>query len=198
MDILTSMAKRHSFYDINDKLPTEKEQVIDIIKKCLELYPCSFNAQSARLMLLFGTKHRQFWSLVENDLLKNALQDKTEAIRKRIASFAKGYGSILFFDDKDIVKDLALKMPLYAENFVNWANQSNAILQYMIWTTLANHNIGASLQHYNPLINKNVQQAYDLPQNWELIAQMPFGGISSIPQPHTFENIEDKLIIKGN
>lgn len=195
MDILTLMAKRHSFYDINNNLPIEKDKIIEIIKKCLEIYPSSFNTQSARLMLLWGPEHQNFWSLVEKDLLKIAPIDKNETIKKRISSFAKGRGTILFFDDKDIVKGLEKKMPLYAENFNNWSNQGNAILQYMIWTALANHSIGASMQHYNPLINTSVQQAYKLPQNWELVAQMPFGGIENMPQPHSFENIEEKLMV---
>lgn len=189
------MAKRHSFYDINNNLPIEKDKIIEIIKKCLEIYPSSFNTQSARLMLLWGPEHQNFWSLVEKDLLKIAPIDKNETIKKRISSFAKGRGTILFFDDKDIVKGLEKKMPLYAENFNNWSNQGNAILQYMIWTALANHSIGASMQHYNPLINTSVQQAYKLPQNWELVAQMPFGGIENMPQPHSFENIEEKLMV---
>lgn len=196
-DILELFSKRHSFYDINANLPAKKEHITDIIKKCLELYPSSFNTQGARLMLLFDNKHREFWELVEKELLKNAPKDKTESIKKRIESFMNGYGTILFFDDKDIVQQLEKKMPLYAENFGNWANQSNAILQFMIWSALADNNIGASMQHYNPLIDNVVKKTFNVPENWEFIAQMPFGGIAQAPAPHIFENIESKLIIKS-
>ena len=194
--ILELFSKRHSFYDINNTVIPDKKHITNIIKRCLELYPSSFNTQSARLMLLFDGEHQKFWNLVKDELLKNSPKDKAEAIKQRIASFAKGYGTILFFDDTNVVRELEKKMPLYAENFKNWSNQSNAILQFMIWSAFADNNIGASMQHYNPLIDNAMQKAFDIPKNWEFVAQMPFGGIEISPMPHTFENIEEKLIIR--
>lgn len=47
--------------------------------------------------------------------------------------------------------------------------------QHSVWTALANANIGASLQHYNPLIDQEVAQTWDIPASWKLRAQMPFG-----------------------
>ena len=88
------------------------------------------------------------------------------------------------------------RFPLYAENFSNWSYQASAILQFMIWTSLADNSIGANLQHYNPVIDNEVKVAFDVPDSWELVAQMPFGGISQTPLPHSFENIEQKLIIR--
>jgi len=31
------------------------------------------------------------------------------------------------------------------------------------------------LQHYNPLIDDEVRKAWNLPGDWKLVAQMPFG-----------------------
>ena len=45
-------------------------------------------------------------------------------------------------------------MPSYADNFANWAVQTNAMHQYAIWTALSSKGIGASLQHYNPLVDQ--------------------------------------------
>ncbi|WP_235899137.1 hypothetical protein [Suipraeoptans intestinalis] len=36
--------------------------------------------------------------------------------------------------------------------------------------------IGASLQHYNPVIDDMVRERYKLPKTYRLVAQMPFGG----------------------
>ena len=110
--VLDHFAKRHSFYDIDNHLPIRENDVIQIIKHSLELYPSSFNTQGARLMLLFGKEHQRFWKLVENKLIESSPSDKTEAIKKRITSFARGNGSILFFDDREIVKKMKEKMPL--------------------------------------------------------------------------------------
>ena len=38
-----------------------------------------------------------------------------------------------------------------------------------------NTGMGASLQHYNPLIDDEVRKAWNLPGDWKLVAQMPFG-----------------------
>ena len=57
-------------------------------------------------------------------------------------------------------------------------------LQFMIWSALANQNIGANLQHYNPIIDEKVKTEFNIPDTWELVAQMPFGGITIEPTPH--------------
>ena len=129
-------------------------------------------------------------------MLKTAPPEKSNAIRKRISSFAQAHGSLLFFDDMDIISNLKEKMPLYAENFANWASQSNAMLQVMIWIALAQQKIGANLQHYNPLIDDEVHNTFETPDSWKLVAQMPFGGVTTQPLPHYFEDIEAKFVIK--
>ena len=47
--------------------------------------------------------------------------------------------------------------------------------QFVIWTMLEDAGMGASLQHYNPLVVDEVRAAWNLPLHWKLIAQMPFG-----------------------
>ena len=47
--------------------------------------------------------------------------------------------------------------------------------QLAVWTMLEDAGFGASLQHYNPLIDKEVRERWDLPAAWRLFAQMPFG-----------------------
>jgi predicted oxidoreductase (fatty acid repression mutant protein) len=44
-----------------------------------------------------------------------------------------------------------------------------------VWTALAEAGIGASLQHYAPLIDAEVARTWDVPLSWKLRAQMPFG-----------------------
>lgn len=186
-------AKRHSFYEINQNIPCSKDDITEMIFKALELYPSPFNSQSSRLLVLYQDTHKNFWNLVEKELLNVSAEDKKEAIKKRITSFSAGFGTILYFVDMNIIHSQEKAMPLYAENFKNWAMQSSAMLQFMIWSAFANSNIGASLQHYNPLINQMVEKAFNIDKNWELVAQMPFGGIKNVPQPHVVENLSQKI-----
>lgn len=52
-----------------------------------------------------------------------------------------------------------------------WYAQNN------IWTALSQANIGANLQHYNPLIDDKIKELFSIPDTWKLTAQMPFGSI---------------------
>jgi predicted oxidoreductase (fatty acid repression mutant protein) len=67
------------------------------------------------------------------------------------------------------------KFPLYADNFPVWAAHSDAMLQFVLWTALEAEGLGANLQHYNPIIDSKVQEAWKTPSNWRLSAQLVFG-----------------------
>ena len=56
-----------------------------------------------------------------------------------------------------------------------WAEQTDAMHQLAVWTMLEDAGMGASLQHYNPLIDDEVRKVWNLSDDWKLIAQMPFG-----------------------
>ncbi|WP_113860204.1 nitroreductase family protein [Bifidobacterium aemilianum] len=69
--------------------------------------------------------------------------------------------------------------PAYAENFPIWAQQANGMLQLSVWTALSEEGLGASIQHYNPLIDAEVRETFSIPESWQLLAEMPFGDIVS-------------------
>ena len=64
-----------------------------------------------------------------------------------------------------------------------------------IWQALAENEIGASLQHYNELIEDDVKKMLSLPDNWKILAQMPFGSIEKSPAEKTFLPLENRLMI---
>ena len=82
---------------------------------------------------------------------------------------------------------------LYADNFPIWAQQSNGMLQINIWSALRELGIGANLQHYNPVIDEKVKALFNIPEYYQLIAQMPFGGIDTLPDEK--ENINKRVTI---
>lgn len=195
-DILELFAKRHSFYELNNHISLSDKEIEQLIQKTLQLYPSPFNSQSARIVLLLKDNHLKLWDIVLQKLSILTPENKLPALSEKISKFSHAYGTILFYIDKNVVQSLKDKFPLYAENFSNWSYQANAILQFMIWTTLADTSIGANLQHYNPVIDNDIKVAFDIPDNWELVAQMPFGGIVSTPKAHTVEDIKKSFIIK--
>ena len=111
--------------------------------------------------------------------------------------FKAAAGSVLFFEDQDVVKKLQNQFPTYANNFPVWAEHTDAMHQYAIWTTLAEAGIGANLQHYNPLIDQAVAAEWNIPASWTLRAEMVFGGIAAEAGEKAFAPVEDRLKVFG-
>ena len=96
-----------------------------------------------------------------------------------------------------MVKGLQAQFPSYADNFPIWAEHTNAMHQYAIWTTLAAAGIGANLQHYNPLIDAAVAKEWNIPASWTLRAQMVFGGIAAPAGEKAFAPVEERFRVFG-
>ena len=169
--------------------------MIDTISACVKHCPTAFNVQSARVAILFDKFHTNFWKMVWLNLKEVTPDERIESAKSKIDSFIDAYGTILFFEDKNALKKLKKQYPLYKKNMHDWVMQANGMLQYMVWQTLAENEEGASLQHYNELIKKQVNIMFDLPRNWEIVAQMPWGSIEKTPYQKTFLPIEDRVKI---
>lgn len=189
MSMIQSLEKRRSYYQINRNLPVSEEEVLNIVKKVTELTPDAFNMKSARVVVVMGEKQVQLW---------NHVYDAFGGIidRNKINQFQNGYGTVLYFIDEEVIKSHQEQFTLYADNFPVWANQANGMLQSNIWTAFREVGVGASLQHYNPVINEAVSSHFELPRTWKLIAQMPFGGIEAEPDQKEKEDINKRVIIK--
>lgn len=171
------MKKRRTIYHLGNQLPISEDRVTAIIKEAVKESPTAFNSQTSRVVILFGEQHQKLWDIVKNTLKKLVPAEAFSATEAKINSFAAGAGSILYFEDTDIVKGLQEQFPLYAENFPVWSEQASGMAQLSVWTALAEENVGASLQHYNPIIDDEVHATWDLPKTWKLRAQMVFGSI---------------------
>ncbi len=167
--------KRRSQYALGKTLPISQNDTASLIKHAVREAPSAFNAQSARAVILYGAESQKFWDLTRDELRKIVPAEAFAGTEKKIESFAAGAGTVLFFVDSDVVKGLQEQFPLYAENFPVWGEQSNGMAQFAVWTALADAGIGASLQHYNPLVNEAVREHWGIPASWTLRAQMPFG-----------------------
>ena len=194
-DLLEILNKRRSIYNLGKDIPVSEDVVVNLIKKAIEIAPTAFNSQSARLVILIKESHLKFWNIVLDTLKKIVPENKFDNTQKRILSFANGYGTILFFEDMNIVHELENKYPEYAKNMSIWAEQSNGMLQYMVWSLLANENIGANLQHYNPIVDEDVKKEFNINSSWKLIAQMPFGNILKPADKKSVIDINQRLKI---
>ncbi|CAD2218198.1 Nitroreductase family, putative [Angomonas deanei] len=196
---IANLEKRRSIYALNDKLPVTKKEVAEIIQHAVRQAPSCFNSQSSRIVILFGEEHDSVWKTVIEGMKRvgvsgDALKASVEKVN---GCFASGAGTVLFFEDQQCVRDLQKQFPSYAANFPVFSEHGSAIAQYAVWSTLAQGKIGASLQHYNELIQEDLKKQHDLPADWKLIAQMPFGGIVAPAGERTFVPDEGRFIVKG-
>lgn len=188
MNMIQSLEKRRSYYNIQNNLSVSNEEVEKVIKQATELVPDAFNMKSARVVTLFGEHHEKLWNTVYEVFDGNVPEEK-------IDSFRSGAGTILFFYDGKTVDTMKSEFPPYAQHFTNWANQANGMLQISVWTALRELGIGASLQHYNPVIDQKVKELFDIPEEYVLLSQMPFGAIGMEPEAKEKENVENRVRI---
>lgn len=171
-----ALKHRRTYYSITNQSPVSDEEIEKIVNFAVTHVPSAFNSQSTRVVLLLGENHKKLWQIVKEALRKIVPPEAFVNAEAKIEnSLACGYGTILFFEDQNVVKALQEAYPLYQDSFPGWAMQTSAMHQLAIWTMLEDVGLGASLQHYNPLIDEEVRHTWQLPQSWHLIAEMPFG-----------------------
>ena len=167
---------RRSVYALGKNLPISEQEVLEIIDNAVKYAPSAFNSQTAHAVVLLGENHQKLWDITFGELEKFLPTEEAKAATKgKIDSFAEAYGTILFFEDHDVVKGLQEQFPSYADNFPIWSEQSTGIASFTVWNALAEAGVGANIQHYNPVIDKKVAAEWDIPANLVLRAQMPFG-----------------------
>ncbi|MDF2565738.1 MAG: nitroreductase, partial [Massilibacillus sp.] len=170
-----AILNRRTIYSIDNNVTVAQETIISTIEHLTREVPSSFNNQSARVVVLFGKHHDKVWNIVMETLRKLVPPENFPTTEAKVNGFAAGYGTVLYFDDTAVTNEFAEKFPSYSENFPIWANQSNGMLQFAIWTALSDLGLGVNLQHYNPIIDNEVKAVFNIPDSWKLIAQMPFG-----------------------
>ena len=193
MSFLGHIKQRRTIYAVGKSVALTPEQIESVIKEAVNHSPSAFNSQTSRIVTLFGDSHLQFWNIVRETLRKIVPDAAFEGTNAKINSFAAGYGTVLFYEDQDVVKSLQEQFALYADNFPVWSEHSSAIAQFSVWTALSEHNIGASLQHYNPIVDAEIAEIFDIPANWKLRAQLVFGSIEAPAGEKTFMAEADRF-----
>lgn len=182
---IEAVANRHSYYLLGNSIKISNAEILSAIDALLLSVPSPFNIQSARLVVLLGDQHTALWDIVESTLKPLVDAEQFKATQHKLHNaFRAGYGTILFYEDEEKLDELRKIAPKYAEHVSSWSEQSSGMLQFAIWTALEDMGLGASLQHYNPLIDDAVRRCWLIDKSWRLIAQMPFGSPEHMPEPH--------------
>ncbi|WP_195574469.1 nitroreductase family protein [Paenibacillus sp. 1001270B_150601_E10] len=190
---LETIKARRTIYGIGKEAVVSDQTIQSIIEEAIQHTPSAFNSQSARVVVLFGEHHDKLWDITTETLRKIVPQDSFEPTQQRMNGFKNGYATVLFFEDMAVVESLQQQFEAYKDNFPTWSQQSNGMLQLVIWTALEAEGLGANLQHYNPLIDDEVKQQWSIPATWKLIAQMPFGKKTVEPNEKEFKSVAEKV-----
>lgn len=195
---VSAISARRSQYALTDAAALSDSEIVDLIRSVAGEVPSAFNAQPQRAVVLFGEDHHRLWAIV-HDALRAVVKDDTAfaATEQKIAGFDAAHGTILYFDDTTVTTNLQERFPSYAANFPVWAQQANGMLQFAVWSALAEAGIGANVQHYNPLIDDAARDAFGIPADWKLIAQMPFGEVTAPAGEREHMSLDEQVQVRG-
>lgn len=192
-----AIEQRRTIYNLESTISIDDSELEELIAHAVKHVPSAFNSQSTRIVLLLNDKNEKFWENTKEILKETMGPDRDfEPTRQKIDNFKHSYGTILYYEDKDVITGLQEKMPNFYDNFEIWSNQTNAMHQYAIWTALATKGIGASLQHYNPIVDEATANEFNIPKTWKLVAQMPFGNVREEAGEKDIKPVEPRFLIK--
>lgn len=183
MSIIDLYAKRRSVYGLEKTCPLTDAETEKLLSDVLATLPSAFNSQPVRAVILFGPAHDRLWAIVLEALRAKVPAASFAPVAEKIAMFAKAHGTVLWFCDDSVTASLQKQFPSYAAHFPVWAEQAEGIAQFAVWCALRERGAGANLQHYNPLIDAKVREAFGIVAGWRLVAQMPFGAIGREDPP---------------
>lgn len=179
MEFLDAVAARYSAYSLDDGIEeagVSFDDVVETVRRIAPAVPSSYNSQTCRLIVLGGEDHRAFWSIVA-DVLRAKVDDEERFARTeaKLKGFSDAAGTILFYEDDAGTEALIEKHPSYKDAFPVWAEHGDAMMQYAVWTGLYDMGLAANIQHYNPIIDDRVREAFGVPEGLRLVCQMVFG-----------------------
>lgn len=178
MSKLTELVKnRRTQYVIGKNTELSNEEISEYITNIVREVPTAFNSQTTRVAIVFGEDNVKLWDHIL-DVQKDVLQGEMWDMMSGVMQGAKnGVGTVLFFEDLYAVET----MPVNGTRGEAYKQNNNANTQYATWLGLTQLGLGGSLQHFNvgyeQGFDKSVKELLNLPERWELQAQMPFGSI---------------------
>ncbi|KNY26279.1 nitroreductase [Pseudobacteroides cellulosolvens ATCC 35603 = DSM 2933] len=196
MDFYKAVENRRTYYGIGKEKVVPEDRIVEIVENSVKFAPTAFNSQSGRAIVLLNQHHDKLWDMTKEALRKIVPKENFPQTEDRINGFKSGYGTVLFFEDQNVVKYLQEQFALYKDNFPVWSQQASGMLQFIVWTSLEVEGLGVSLQHYNPLIDEDIRKEWNVPENWKLIAQMPFGNVVAKPDEKSFQPIFERVMVK--
>lgn len=190
--------KRRSVYVLGNNSEHSVDEVVASIREVQKDVPTAFNSQTSRLVIVTEEANTKLWNLIL-EVQKQVLDQGTWDFMSPIMENAKqAMGTVLFFEDRDAIAT----MPTQGQRTEAYKQNNSANSQFATWLTLAELNLGATLQHFNvgyeQGFDKAIRELFDLPESYELIAQMPFGSIEHEAAPKEYIDTNVQVQVFNN
>jgi predicted oxidoreductase (fatty acid repression mutant protein) len=174
---------RRTIRALQPSSPVPDSTITALAEKAILDVPSAFNSQTTRMIILFGANHKKLWAITAHIFHAKIGEERFNApfmgrpsFRDKFASHMNAYGTILFWDDMAVVKEMKKTSPEFFKDKVeDCVHRSHGMHQYYLWTALEASGLGANLQHYNPFIDDEVKKTWGISETWALRAQMVFG-----------------------
>lgn len=196
LNTIENLEKRKSNYILDKNIKVSEEDIVKMVEDVFLYSPSAFNSQSHKAVVVLGDEHDYLWNDITLNILLDIVkkEEKIKEVKEKIESFKNAYGTILIFEDKDVVENLQNTFPMFKDNFPIWSEQGSGMATISMWSALAEMGLGANLQHYNPLIDEDVKKRFDVPENWVLRGQLVFGNI--VEEAKAKEKMDIKTRVK--
>lgn len=173
------IAQRQSVYEIGKNTDVTADGVAAMLREVVGSIPSAGNSQTTRWVVVSGEKNDKVWDIIDA-AQREALPEKLyEMFSPRFSQAKQGLGTILMFASRDAVAS----MPTSPERSTLYKENNHGIAAYATWILLRDLNLGASLQHFNvgyeAGFDREIREYLGLPDDWELLAEMPFGSIEA-------------------
>ncbi|KAL8946616.1 MAG: hypothetical protein Q9222_007007 [Ikaeria aurantiellina] len=190
---------RRTYYALSSESTIPDSRIQEIVKDAVLHVPSAFNSQTSRAVVLLGEEHKKMWDIAIEVYKQSLPEEKFNHANQRFQMFKAGYGTILFYEDTDTMREFQNKFKTYEDKFPGWSEQTNGMHQYVVWAALEAEGLGVNLQHYNPLIDVRLETEFKVPPTWSLKAQMVFGKPTSGPAvaDKQFKPVEDRMKVYG-
>ncbi len=191
------LEKRRSQYAIGANTDITAADVAATLRDVISHVPSAFNSQSSRVVVVSGENNEKLWDLIK-EVQSQVLDEGTLNYMTPIMDGARtAVGTVLFFEDRDAVEN---GIPANDERRYVYKNHASANAQLTTWLAITELGLGGNLQHFNigyeQGFDRAIRELLDLPESWELVAELPFGSIEAPAAAKEVAPVENLVIEK--
>ncbi|KAM5349435.1 hypothetical protein ACJ41O_005940 [Fusarium nematophilum] len=191
---------RRTVYGLKDTSHVPDSRIEEIVQQVLDFSPSSFNSQPGRVTIVLGEKHKELWQVIidaAKPVLEAAGPGVWEAMGPRFEGHKSAYGSVLFWDSKEAIKQAGETHQSAAQMLPQFAEHASGMAQIFVWTALEIEGFGANLQHMGavPGVEAALHKFLSVPDDYVLKANLNFGEKAQ-PHPEKPEKLPLKETLK--